>query len=399
MDMVDDLNDDTTDDTIEVPIFLMGFTVEENYYDTNTTVEAYLSDTNGNIISQARLLNNSSISLEAAYNLENTYDLTLYETIRISADAVLRRIISYKNVRPETYILNRNRGEINNDRINLTISNIGGLPEIYASSGGGGGNGTSTNGGVQEFDGGLINSPGSYYFAIGNGIETNPRYFFRDVVTGDSSYPLDFQKMPITSLVQFNFPNSDNSYTLLGISRDPAIGIHFITNTNSTGQENYDLYLPDNAFNSYYLSYSVKENNMRYSANKILPMIDENVININRDFGFDISKNAIDDFSMTTFGNYDSYGVTYEWENQPLTRRITYTISGESAAIINFNAVNLFNQIFESDPEISVELFTDPPRIGVNRDNTISNYSATLSQSIKRIFTYDVGKITESISN
>ena len=99
------------------------------------------------------------------------------------------------------------------------------------------------------------------------------------------------------------------------------------------------------------------------------------------DLDFTVISNSISNFSMTTEGNFDFYQTAFVYTNTAQDLVVIHDIIGEAAAEISFSKANLFDNVFEDDPQINASMLPPTDSFQLTNYSQISGYTEFLQTS------------------
>lgn len=388
------INEDQVTET-----FLFSVDVIGNVFSENNSGHLYLTDGDGNLIVDGALINNQETSLSAEFDINKVYDATIIYWV-FTQGQTYYLTDTYTDVSPNTYLLNEiERLNPNQDRLNLDLYNTGFPLEVLSHSGSFNSSGNSNNGGTFNFNSLLPASPGNYYASFKSPNDVFPRYFWIEDIDGNTDLNIDFTSLPIidTSIVT-QFP----AYDLLSVNLHGFIDSdinnlpHWLLSENYQNGNNSDIkIIPTNLFDQYGFYTRYKINNINYTYKEKSQNIAQNISLPNLDLS--INSTSINDFSMSTSGNYDGFRINYTLKNFDDNIFVFYYIYGKPESEVSFTKLNLFNTIFSGIAGVSVnDLIFDTASL--HSYNNIDNYSDYLANLIDIYTTFSTNYISESIS-
>lgn len=385
--------------------FLFGINLTGNYYINGRSGHLYLSDNDGNIIADGSLLNNQETALSAVFDLNDSYDATLVETITFNGETIYL-VETYTDVRPATYSsFTPVDPNPNNDKFSINLTNINlNFPFRvlrYSNILSGGNQGSIDVDGTFSFEEDLIVSPGDFFVSFLNENEGIPRYFWKENIAPNSEFSFDYTELPfLDTIVTTQFPENDQlNATIIGFNSVANQKTHhFIF------QENYEdginvttAYLPDSeVFDFYNFNSSFRMGTTSYSISKNMETIDAQ-IEI-PDLDFDIQESDISNFRMSTTSIYDYFGARYGFDQSESGTYVRYAVFGKPTAEINFSKSKLFDALFKDIPEFTTQNLSFSSA-SISRNNSINSYNEFLQTAIllsER--NYTIGFLSESIS-
>lgn len=384
--------------------FLFGINVIGDHYTDGRSGHLYLSDDAGNIIADGPLVNNQETALNAVFDLNNTYDATLIETITFLGETSYF-VKTYTDVRPDVYIQSRSvDSNPNNDKLLINLTDINGNTPFrvlrYSNILGGGNQGNIGASGIFSFEENLIVSPGDFFVSFLNENEGIPRYFWRENIAPNSEFSFEYNELPfMDTIVTTQFPENEKlNATIIGFnSVENQKTHHFVFYENyNEGVNAITAHLPDNSvFDFYNFNTSFSTGNTSYYISKNTETIDAQIEIPNLDF--DIQESDISNFRMSTASSYDNFGATYSFDQSSSDTYVRYSIFGKPTAGITFSKSKLFDTLFEDIPEVTSQNLSFS-NASISRNNSIDTYGEFLETLIRSERNYTVGFLSESIT-
>ena len=356
--------------------------VEGDFFIPASSGKLYISDSNGTLIREGELLNNQQTTLDVIIDPNMVYDASI-SLFFITNGAAYNLLYTYENINPGEYTLQALQGyNPNLDELTLNLTNTGEPLEIYTSTRPMTVSYDPINGGTNILNGRLAASPGNYYASVKKAGEPFPRYIWSEGLTGDTSSTLDFNSLPfVEGISTIELPNNESIYIgINGVKNDDPLGVdgvrHLIQEKDYlSATSNHDAIFPAGVFDALETSVQFKQANSDkefsfMTKSEILP----NTIS-NSALDFSVNDASFSNFSATTTGNYDCFNTAFVYTNAAQDVVVIYEIYGPSATQVTVSKVNLFNNIFADDPNISADLLPSARRFGVTNYSQFTSYA------------------------
>ena len=338
-------------------VVLLSIEVENDYIRDNIIMHAYLSDDNGEIITDTPLANESTVELIAAFDPNQQYHLTLLTNY---TDLDRKIFKTFTNIDNQTLRLkNESSGYniITEGKCSLIINNVPSYQEVGMSSGGNVGYSSFTNQIDIEVELEQVNKS-AFILIEDESNDDPPKYIWRENIYDGYSEEILFDDLKeIENVVTLDFPsNALVNYQNIGIVDDIYFSYfyddHYIDNT-PVGGISKDLFFPEDVFDSFHHSMVVRTEDYYYKVNRNTE--DLNKIEFNEPvFDYEIINSSLSDFEMTSISGYDFYSVTFDYQEEE--NEIYWTIKGKNGGNIQFNLpelenISLDNYSISGEPE------------------------------------------------
>lgn len=335
-------------DTIETEELIFTINVDGNYFSEDYSGTLYISDEEGTILTQTTLKNNQGNTLTIDAEVNKQYDAIVSYIIPGDSNFPEENyfVSVFQDIKSSTYNLSRQITEDDTPKLTLELVNTGNL-EIISLSSFFGGTGSGANGGIYTFEGKARTSPGDFYISLQKDTEDFGRYFWVKNITENSSYSFDYEELPITAVVETEFPDVDNATISVEGYRNqhPSVGIRLSKIGNTDQLHPYQTYTPNGIFDYYKFYTRFNIGNASYNINSFEMQLPSGIEVPELDFS--IENFAVNNTSITTNNNYDAARASYnlQVENEIY---ILFNVYSEKVEGLSASKARLFDAIFEN---------------------------------------------------
>ncbi len=344
-----------------------------------------ISDSNGDILGDGDLSNNEETSLDVIIDPNAKYDATVF--LKFSTNGIqLNLLYTYEDIVPGEYTLQALRGyNPNSDEITFTLTNSGANLELETTSTPLTLNYDPSNGGTHVLNGRLRASPGNYYASFKKNGEPLSRYIWNTSLSGDTNIEADYTSLPFvegSSTIQLP-ANESIEVGISGVMDDDPLGVdgvrHRIQVTEyDAGETSLAAMFPLGVFDNLETTVqfnqpnSDKEFSFFQKSNNLPTVIPEPSLDIT------ITDSSFSNFSATAEGEHDFFNLAFVYANAAQDETVIYEIYGKASPNITLSKVNLFNNLFENNPDITSNVLTTVKQFGITNYSQISSYNQFL---------------------
>ena len=393
-------NDDENPQLVTFNMIING-----DFFINNSSGKFFLSDQDGTILAEAPLLNNGQTSLEVDFDPTVTYDVSFYfETFTTGIQ--FHFVNTFVNVSPGDYSLDPPQGfNGGQDEITLTLTNTGDNLQVVSSSIGFATTESNSNdGGTFIANGILPASPGYFYASFLGPNDNLPRYSWSEGTGGSYQINADYSTLPFTNdAISITIPTNETSDLVIrGVKDGDPTGVNAITHivhneSFEDGTTNYQAFLPDGVFENFRVrsSYTLPGTDRNYYYTTLSENVPQTLPAVAVDYT--VSNDSFANFSIATTGEFDNYDATFIYTNQAQDLVVHYDVFGAASSEVSFSKVNLFNNIFANEPDLSAGLMPPVDRITLTSYSQISSYEEYLQAPLLHGPVLEVGESMERV--
>jgi len=395
----------TNDDEGADQLVQFSLTITGDFFVPNSSGKLFLSDEDGTILAEAPTLNNEQTILTADFDPGMTYDLSFYyETF--TSGTQFHFVNTFVNVSPGNYSMDPPQGfNGDQDEITLTLTNTGdNLVVVSSSSGIVNTESNSNDGGTFILNGPLPASPGYFYASFLGPNDNLPRYSWSEGTGGSYQINADYSALPFTNdALSITLPTNETSDLVIrGVKDGDPTGVNAITHivhdeSFEDGTTNYQAFLPDGVFENFRVrsSYTLPGTERNYYYTTLSENVPQTLPAVSIDYT--VNNDSFANFSIATTGEFDNYDATFIYTNQAQDLVVFYDVFGAASSEVSFSKVNLFNNIFANEPDLSAGLMPPVHRITLSSYSQISSYEEYLQAPWLHGPVLEVGETMERV--
>ena len=350
----DGMNDQTDDDQGDViegeETLVFSLEIIGDHIPEGGQLDLYVANSENVIVGQVSALNDQKVDLYGILQENENYSVNLVTKGFPNPDSFLIR--SFPRPEVGTYTIQAEDFESGwcstTGQVNLRFENSGYPVEIliwpYPNPEVAG----EEDGGYFELTPSIICDPGRVYIPFRpepNGI---PRYYYNDQLQPDQMVTIDSSTLPVLdNIVNLNFPDPlRDAYILAMANKDgQSFFLHELYWGDpipyGKGDFNYDfnMYLANGFFDSVSVTALLLVGEHHYNMRQVGdPVTGDFTV---PDIDYTVSNNSIDDFQMTTSGEYEYFSIS--------ARHIR--VIGEASETVNISVGELVRNIFSIYPD------------------------------------------------
>gem|GEM_PF-6462487 len=348
---------------------LLTISISENYFIDRILElgdpKVFITDINGNLISEGNLINGETIELKAIYDINDYYDVTIMIKEKGLGGQVSINFQTFNNVEPYHYVLeklpNKNPEE---KTIDFCINNVGGQLSEITSTGAGG---WSNSNGDYKFNYRLNKIPDNFYISFKNSSENFIRYLWLKNVDGEHKDTFMFDSLDkIEDPIIISYPENDfltvgiEGFLSSDLNRPQSLSYKY----QNGGLREMNHFIPKDIFENYTIytglrrgkeEYSTVEKTNNIEFNHTIPSMEIDISNPNN-LAFEATSPSDFDYFSTEFRyNSPNNDVNIRWSVHGLAQQnikislpnLFYNINDELSEFIRddltFNSMNLIH--------------------------------------------------------
>lgn len=344
--------DESIDETIEEKLGSISF----NYYLDNPNIEdqcghVYLTDSNGNIVSDTSLIAGESSYVEADFE-SGIFNLSVINKIAQGTDT-LYRIQTFMDVKPTQYEITE-APDFNpqNKEAILYIQNSGGLTDFCGEG--------YSQAFDENIDGYVVKKelgqlPNHLYSSFKKGNENFKKYAWIENVDENFRDTVLYKDLPTTEgPITIQYPANNGLVVSISGKTSPMqeksyalIDLQVFQTTSQTSH-----YIPFEVFNRFQIVTSLFSQKMSYQKTEETDEIKSSFTLPN--LHLEVSSSSGNNFSFNITGNYDVLSNRFTYTKEP-EKRIIWTVLNMADETIEYSLPNLFDLLITDFPNLRVE--------------------------------------------
>jgi len=316
----DDQADDemVTNNNNNTTTSLFTISTSNDYYSENElntgNPKIFLTDENGEIITEDNLDNGSTVELTAEYDINNNnYDVTLLKKELSSFSQITNyHLETYIDIYPHHYeIQNIEDLNPNNEEVMISIINSNGILDDFFGFAPGS---VSENNGTYTCNSTLNEIPDNYFLSFKKSTEDFKRYIWLEDVTGETNDTFEFNQTEIIqNPTSITYPNNESvSSVIEGInSNNPNKMYELSYQWSNDGSTELDHFIPNGLFDQYWISNSIKTGSENYTTFEKSNIINSNYAIPN--LSLEVVNNSYNLFQINSSSDFDFYSASFSY--------------------------------------------------------------------------------------
>lgn len=379
-------SDDATPETQE---FTITINVDPSHYGGFfMSAKAFISDENGEIITDGELLPGQSTTLNAITDPSQSYDLSimLYRYLDF-VDEKFYGITTFTDIEPGTFELGAGPiSEDSADEIYINLTNAGYPCEITSGTTGHAPFGPE-NGGFVNYRGNLVGSPSSdFYISFKSPNDQFGRYFWEEDIMEGTIFNIDYPSLPeIQSIIDIQLPSNNHAtFKLQGLVNNDPDNIH-----HSIAQGNYidgmnalSVPVPVGVFDYYLFATTFGTDDSGYSKILFTANIPDEITTPS--LGFTVIDQSLGNFNMETEGEAILYSAIFRTSTTNPAISIAHSVYGPVSPTVSFSKENLWLNIRAYYPDLSSFSTLPLGNVSIRNHSEISSYHDISKKIIER---------------